>query len=172
MAIHSLDSSPKQTFVHLGVDNIIALAIPLNPQAQGETMLNIDEVPERTRIANQRLVNAAHKHLHTTGVPSVDITGACRYGGDEYTGCAFSPCIQSYDCDLEGRPASELLGEFPDELHNWVLPANGAFANSVQRCHDDSVGMPNFLEEFDTKLRSVCSKWGCTFPGDQQEGVQ
>lgn len=130
------------------------------------------------KIANQRLINEAWKHLNRTQTKSVNGMNGCCYTG---SGCAFSPAIKPEvlarmamsDNDLLNQIGSSWYKKEPKALHAWARPACSSVANRVQACHDqvDAPSGEEFLKGFKGRLGSLCEEEGYTKPWENVDEV-
>lgn len=126
-------------------------------------------MPNKTKEANQRLVNEAYAHLKKTKKKSVsqlsDTGNICCYSG---SGCAFSPALKDAKSCALGVSASEIVIYNSSLLHNWAKDCNPIFADDIQDCHDRCNNQEGdaFFKEFSSNLYELCTTEDYDFPKD------
>jgi len=110
--------------------------------------------------AMQSMFDTALAHIRKQGKPSID-GFSCAYKSDDGSSCAFAPFITSYHPEMEGRPASGLLEEFPASLNPICQDVPEDFLDSIQECHDypaDEYESGNFLSEYESHMSNLADE--------------
>ena len=125
--------------------------------------------------SNQALFTASWNHIRKQGVPSVtqetspNVT-SCVYRNDAGLGCAFAPAIESYNPEMEGSSAAELLEQFPNSIFAQFRDAGHGFADSLQAAHDSNSNHcdpADFMKNFEGEMIYLAESYNLEVPKDE-----